>query len=953
MHTERHSSSAPSKEEGILQAIGALAAEAGMPPPLVVKAIKADARRTAHPRRALTNLHRFLLTGFTSAWIRDLNEHKLLRHLLLEIFAQSQFLADILVRNPELFRWLTSTTVLETTATARQYELEASGATALFQRMEKKLDSLKRFHRRELLRIGARQIFKEADVQTTSQELSVLADSIVGTVLDLAYQQMAEGLSAPVPRSLAVIGLGKLGGGELNFSSDIDLMFVYDEDGPLLPLIGRSATLHEYYSRISEFVVRRLSEHTSEGHLYRVDMRLRPDGMSGPLAMSRSATMAYYEGRGELWERQMLIKARVIAGDRSVGERWKKDIRPFVYHRTHLTSPIDEIARIKSRIESALDAGTNIKLGSGGIRDIEFTVQALQLLNGGSDDRLQMANTMQALESLAAAGHLKPTEGAGLRQAYTFLRTVEDRLQLLHGLQEHSLPESSEEKRILARQLGYDSAAAFEKILHRHQRFIRSVFASVFGPAPTGTGMPGGSATIITERDLRKVGFVDAEVAARNLHALVENIPSLGLHDQRRRFLKNVRRWGAPDICLEHLRILADSGPIKRALAQAAGNESAFDLILLICSRSSRYVTLLAREPLLFEALVGRSEDILGAGRGWSFLMQSDLARYKRYNEFKSVLRLLSGETDIRTCTRELSDLADEILRSLVDLLVRSSSDLGRIPVALLGLGKLGGREISFGADLDLVLVYQEGGDSFAARAVNGLGRRLRQELEGIYALDFRLRPEGKNAPLATDFSYYFGYLTDRASLWERQALVRARFLAGEEQFGRRVLETLQQYAFKAALPSGWKNEIRTMRRRMAEERSRRAPQTDLKVGTGGLVDLEFLVQSFQLRFAGQVDEARCQNTFEAIEVLAASGILRKPVAGKILSHLEWMRMLELAVRLNSETQEFVLPGEPDRLQLVAATMGVGPLKRLRDISKKVRKENRIHFMETLSSIPR
>ena len=953
MQAEHHSSPAPSKEEEILHAIGTLAADAGMSPPLVVKAFKADAKRTAHSRRALTNLHRFLLTGFSSAWIRDLNEHKLLRQLLLELFSQSQFLADILVRNPELFRWLTSTTVLKTTATSSQYSAEASGASALFQRMEKKLDSLKRFHRREFLRIGARQIFKEADVQTTSAELSSLADSIVETVLDLAYYQIAEGTSTPVPKGLAVIGLGKLGGGELNFSSDIDLMFVYDEDGPLSPPVGRSATLHEYYSRISEFVVRRLSEHTSEGHLYRVDMRLRPDGTSGPLAMSRAAYMAYYEARGELWERQMLIKARVIAGDRAVGERWRKDVRPFVYHRTHLTSPIDEIANIKTRIESALDSGTNIKLGSGGIRDIEFTVQALQLLNGGSDARLQTASTLQALESLAAAGHLEPTEGSELGGAYTFLRTVEDRLQLLHGLQEHSLPESPEEKRILARQLGYVSAASFEKDLHRHQRAIRSIFVSVFGVASSGKSISLGPTAIATQRELRSAGFTDPASAAQHLHALTTQIPALGMQNQLCVLLKAVRRWGAPDKCLEHLRLLAESVPIKRALAQAAGSESALDLILLICSRSSRYVLLLAREPLLFEALVGRSEDVLGAGRGWSFLMQSDLARYKQYNEFKSVIRLLSGEIDIRKCTRELSDLAEEVLRSVVEREIQSSPDLGRSPVAFLGLWKLGGQEISLGADLDLLMVYQEQGDGSGARAVNGLGRKIRMELERVYAIDFRLRPEGKNAPLATEFGYYSGYLTNRASLWERQALIRARFLAGDEAFGRRVLKTLRHYAFRSGLPPGGKKEIRTMRQRMAEERSKRTPLADLKVGVGGLVDLEFLVQSLQLRFGGEVEDTMCQNTFEAVEILAGSAKLRKPVAAKIVSHLEWMRRLELAIRLNSETQDFVLPGEPDRLQPIAATMGLSSSKRLLDVAMKIRKENRSLFLKTLASIPR
>ncbi len=236
----------PSTEHELYRAIAAFAADAGLSPSLVLKTLKADVMEAAHPRRALTSFHRFLLTGFASTWLRDFQEHRLLQQILLELCSQSQFLADILVRSPELFRWLTSSNVLKLTKTSEQCADEALDAIALFQRLEKKLDALKRFHRRELLRVGARQILREADVTVTSRELSSLADSIITAVLQTAYEQISEGQPGGVEQEMAVIGLGKLGGGELNFSSDIDLMFVYEQDGPLNNPLGRMTTLHEY-----------------------------------------------------------------------------------------------------------------------------------------------------------------------------------------------------------------------------------------------------------------------------------------------------------------------------------------------------------------------------------------------------------------------------------------------------------------------------------------------------------------------------------------------------------------------------------------------------------------------------------------------------------------------------------------------------------------------------------
>jgi glutamate-ammonia-ligase adenylyltransferase len=955
MDVERNHSIAPTTDDQLYHAIGQLAADAGLPPPLFLKNLKSDVRATAHPRRALNSFHRFLMTGFSSAWMRDFDSHRLLQQILLELSSQSQFLADILVRNPELFRWLTSSNVLKITKTRDDYIAEASDAVRLFQRSEKKLDSLKRFQRRELLRIGARQILKEADVSTTSGELSALADAITESVLGMAYDQMGETIRGTVKRELAVIGLGKLGGEELNFSSDVDLVFVYDHDGPLEGSQPRLSTLHEYYCRVAEYVVRRLSEHTAEGHLYRVDMRLRPDGGSGPLAMSRAAYFAYYEARGELWERQMLMKARVIAGDRRVGEGWMEQIQPFIFPKTLLSSPLEEIAKIKARIESKLEDGTNIKLGSGGIRDIEFTVQALQLLNGGNNVNLRQRSTLEALRQLAAARHLKESEGRDLATAYRFLRTVEDRLQLLHGLQKHSIPESLEERRILARQLGFTSMAAFSQKLEFHQARIRKAFGSVFGKK-TGAQKNAGAVLGESQVDpkvIRRLGAQDAQSVQSHIVGIVKEIPDLGDPSRMHRFVELLRKRKAPDWGVKNFLQLASAASIKRTLQQAALNEKALDLLVLIATRSSRLISLLAREPLLFETLVGRPEDLLEAGPGWSFLKTSDLTRYRVYNEFKAVLRFLVGETSAVVMTRELSALADEILASAFRGAAEEVQRAGNVPVALIALGKLGGGEISVGSDLDLILLYKEGSGGVVAKTANALGRNLREKLEHVYEIDFRLRPEGKNSPLATEFEYYKQYFDQRASFWERQSLIKARLIAGDPVFGRQLMEHIAQTAYDLPLPKEWKKEIVSMRDRMAKERSKSLDGIDLKVGIGGLVDLEFLVQTVQMRYGHDIPGLRNANTVEAVEAVRGQRLVSRSDAKGIEGNLEYFRRLEAFIRMNSEVTDFVLPSESDRLQAIVAAMGSSSLTAFRQNIQEMRKTNRKLFSRIIKSLPR
>jgi [glutamine synthetase] adenylyltransferase / [glutamine synthetase]-adenylyl-L-tyrosine phosphorylase len=943
----------PSTEEELYVAIGALVVEAALSPSLVLKQLRADVRTTANSRRALTNFHRFLMTGFSSSWLRDFNEHHLLQQILLELFSQSQFLADILVRNPELFRWLTSTNVLRVAKTDARYRDEIADAIGLFQRAEKKLDSLKRFQRRELLRIGARQILKEADVATTSAELSALADSTLEAVLGLAYTHVAESTQIADQDELAVIGLGKLGGGELNFSSDIDLMFVYEKDGPLEGSAGRLGSLHEYYVRIAEFVVRRLSEHTGAGHLYRVDMRLRPDGSSGPLAMSRSAFSAYYEARGESWERQMLLKARVVAGNKMVGEQWMADLQPFIFPKTLLTSPLDEIARIKTRIEAKIGDAENIKLGSGGIRDVEFSIQALQLLNGGANAGIRHRSTVAAIRSLVTSRHLKAREGNDLESGYHFLRTVEDRLQLLHGLQKHSLPESVEERTILAQQLGYRSANAFSLDLKRHQSRIRAAYLSVFGERGGGKRKSARSSmeSLLESRKLRTFGFAETVGSRKRILEIIALLPELGEPHQLRPLLGIIRSHGAPDWCIENLLLVAASVPIRRSLQLVLSNEGARDLLILLCSRTSRFAGVLAREPLLFESMAGRPEDLLSPEIGWEFLKHSDLVRFRVYNEFKAIVRFLVGESDVLEFTSEVSKVAEGIIQETFEEVVGEIPNARGIPLALLAMGKLGGSEISIGSDLDVVLLYKDGSGANCARTAVAVGRRLSEKLEGVYEIDFRLRPEGKSSPLATEYEYYKKYLVDRASFWERQSLIKARVIVGDQSFAAEVTRHLREFVFEAPMPNHWTKEVLAMRQKMIREHSNKVKDIDLKAGKGGLADLEFLVQSLQLRNGRGHPHLVQANTFDAVTEIVRERLLRKNDARKAEKNLVFLRRLEAHTRMNSETTDFSLPPNGPRLRAIAAAMKATSPAALLRIVNRVRRENHTLFTNVLRTL--
>ncbi len=358
-----------------------IASGCGFSPADLTRALATHLEAAPDADLALSGLLRFAEATLSRAGLfNDLLQHPVLLDMLIRILGDSAFFTDILVRDPGLFRWMTASGVLTVPLKKDDIRAEVQRLSEVFPRAERRLDALRRLLRREVLRVGVQDVLNLADLRATTAQLSVLADVVIDAVLGASIGQMHQKYGIIPDEPFAVIGLGKLGGRELNYSSDVDLLFVYGADGTTQ---GLSCSHHEFFIELAERLVQNLTQSTLEGHMYRVDMRLRPEAGAGALARSLQSYMVYYESRGELWERQMLLKARTVAGSQELGGRFIAALDPFVYPRSFMEHPAESISRIKGRIEATIGDVANVKLMAGGIRDIEFTVQALQLINGG------------------------------------------------------------------------------------------------------------------------------------------------------------------------------------------------------------------------------------------------------------------------------------------------------------------------------------------------------------------------------------------------------------------------------------------------------------------------------------------------------------------------------------------------------------------------------------------
>jgi [glutamine synthetase] adenylyltransferase / [glutamine synthetase]-adenylyl-L-tyrosine phosphorylase len=902
---------------------------------------------------ALNNLERYAEVVDRSVFFGTLAEHPGATPLLARVLGSSQVLADALRRRPSNLAWL-----LEP-ATMRLWfaeDLAADLALTLgpFETREARMNALRRFKYRHLLRIGARDLLGDADLARTTEELSHLADACMAQALAEAAATVRDAYGAPLGAAgsetgLAVVAMGKLGGDELNYSSDIDLMFVYGEDGETAGGPAGRLANGEYFTRVCRELVSLLEEITDEGYAFRVDLRLRPEGRMGPIVLSLDGYRTYYRERSELWERQALIKSRIAAGDANVGARFRDLARETVYRPGVDPRVVPAIRGMKAQIDSAVRAkggeAINVKLGRGGIREIEFVVQALQLLYGGDDAWLREANTLKAVFRLTERGYLAPDLGRLLSQAYVHLRTVEHRLQILHELQTHTLPKDARELGLLARRVGVSGppARAARTFQARHRDVTTAVhraFREFFADRELS---PRAKVRLASLTALRATGFKDPERARHNLQLILEGRPLVPYAAHLSAILARLypmlldALWKSPDpdeALNQFERLLAAAGP-RAGLVELLAKDA--DLLLglvKVCAGGDLLTELLIAQPELLASLANPERLLAKKSKagmrqalaavfapGTTALERRDrLRRIKQAEELAVVWRYVLGVTTIDAYSREMTALAEATLaagwflaqESLVERYGVPRDTSGRfIPVVVVGLGKLGGRELVTGSDLDVFLIFgddgtTDGGERIDAHWFYSLAvERLASILGDItsagvaFPVDLRLRPGSKGSGFASSVAALERYYLEHGDLWERQTLTRARLILGDRALARRVRAALSKLVYGEALPRTALKEIADVRARMERELGRETRgRLHVKYGRGGLVDVEFLAQALQLVHGHDKPDVRRFTTTAVLNGLARAGALPHAAAAELVERYRLLRRISAALRL-------------------------------------------------------
>ncbi|MDP6559550.1 MAG: bifunctional [glutamate--ammonia ligase]-adenylyl-L-tyrosine phosphorylase/[glutamate--ammonia-ligase] adenylyltransferase, partial [Candidatus Binatia bacterium] len=781
---------------------------------------------------------------------------------LFRVLGGSTYLSGLLVREekawPEFF--LRQIKVPQRTTAEHISELAPLRKKEI--QLEQLAKGLRRHKQREILRIGARDL-SSATVQETMRELTALAEASL-QISYLACRSHVERDFGPLHlpgtehnNGFAILGMGKLGGGELNFSSDIDLIYFYEEEeGDSLGGLKGKTGAREFFSRLGERITRVMGDITEDGFVFRTDLRLRPLGRNGPLVQSVNSALLYYESWGQCWERSALIKARPVAGEMELGEKFFRELQPFVYRRYLDFSTVEELREMRMRIEQELlkpgQKERNLKLGPGGIREIEFFTQALQLVNGGYEPGIRDRNTIRALEQLARHGFIPKEEKSSLSEAYLFLRNVEHKIQMLQEQQTHSIPEGEEEEKALARRLGYslrNSRDLFWEDYRRHTAQVRQTFERLFfwaqkeisaDSTPTSAGIWNDlDQEEVAVGELKGLGFENPEKTYHNLLAIRDGAPFSPPSPRRLKVMRTlgpalitgILRSGSPDQALFNLaEFIHRVGARTGFLSLLSENPKTMRLLIDFFAHSQFLTDLFLRRPELLDSLIRvdltrprKSSKEMGKEVTASLAEQEDLEgklnalrRYRGEEFLRIGLHDLGGELELEEIVIQLSDLADACLEGALGLSLQvmnqSYGELRKGKFAILGIGKLGGREIDYNSDLDLIFIYDandkaksKGGTSGKIDA-HGYYTRLGQKLltflsspmtEGIaYKIDMRLRPSGRAGPVVSSLDSFRHYHKTSSELWERQALIKARCAAGDGDLGAATERLARNFAY-------------------------------------------------------------------------------------------------------------------------------------------------------------
>ncbi|MEK7270980.1 MAG: hypothetical protein AAB215_08600 [Planctomycetota bacterium] len=849
------------------------------------------------------------------------------------ILGASEYFTDVCVRDSEFaldFFW-----TMDEDSEARMDsdfdEIEADDFADL--PAARALAALRRAKRRSILRIGSLDYLGLDSLENSMERISRAADRILKAAFRHVERRILGSRNGRLP--LCVLAVGKLGGRELNYSSDVDLIFLHEEQPGIPP---------ERFQCAAEGIVAMLSEVTEDGAAFRVDVRLRPHGIRGPLSTRLERAIDYYRTAARPWERVALVRARTAAGDARVASRFLEAVSPIVYPRMFGHADLEALKALKRRSESEArtrrDPARDLKTGPGGIRDVEFVAQTLCVLYGGKHPALRTGNVLGALKSIRTLGLLPPEEADALADAYRFLRGTEHRVQTLYSLQVYEVPAPPAARAALARRLGFagsDESAEreFSKTLALHRDRVRRLFDRFLGePGPRREGdsrlshwIEAGSADPAEGAEaLGALGFRDPARAARcMLEAATPSPGSLSPPERQREAFARIapriaQRLGAscdPDEGMARLSRLLTQSPAPATLFEGLCERPAvLDALADIASASPYLADIPAAspeslEPMLQALAIPKGRPIPPAAPGGA-----PLGAFRATETLRIAARDLTGLSSPAQTMRALTASAEAAVAEAV----ARASVAGAPRVSILALGRLGGREMGYSSDLDLVFLHDSAADpSACTRVAERIVRILEEEGAG-FRVDARLRPGGKSAPLVASLRSFEAYHAGKGgAFWERLALVRARVIAGPPSLARSAGRAAARSAFQGLASDA--SEAPGLAR-MRERQEKEADADDLKRGPGGLSDIEFLVSFLQILEAPRRPDVRTPSTRLAISRLARAGVLAKPVAKSLAEAFDLLRLVESRIRIVRGLPQDVLPKDAAARDAIAKRSG-------------------------------
>jgi glutamate-ammonia-ligase adenylyltransferase len=927
------------------------------------------------------------------------------RALLDSVFGNSPFLTHCLIAEPAVLRSFLDhgpdVTFAELLKELRADDSEGHDEAAVMRK-------LRIGKRRASLLVGLADLSGRWTLESVTQALSRFADASVSVACAQLLSQalLDEELTLPHPADpewdsgLVVLGMGKLGADELNYSSDIDLVILYDDEK--IAYRGRRS-VQELFVGMARDLVRILELRTGDGYVFRCDLRLRPDPASTPAALSVIAAETYYEAMGQNWERAAMIKARAIAGDKSAGESFLRTLMPFIW-RKHLDfAAIQDIHSIKRQIDAHKGggriavAGHDVKLGRGGIREIEFFVQTQQLIRGGREPGLRQARTLGGLEALAGAGHIDPKTAAELTDCYRFLRMVEHRLQMVDDRQTQRLPDDPEQLAAIATFAGFGDLESFDTAMRGVLRTVERHYARLFEDAPSlgdhgnlvFTGAEDDPDTIAT---LASLGFKQpATVCARirgwhhgHVRAMRSGRARETLTEITPVLLAALGRTADPDAAFMRFDSFLFALPTGVQLFSLLyAKPELLDLIAELMGNAPRLADMLSRRPGLFDVVVSGDffrplpslramiddlkEAILREGHDLEDAMDA-ARRWAAEQRFRVGVQLLRNAVVPERAAEHLSDIADAAITCLLPHVeadfARAHGHLPGRGLALLALGKLGSREMTANSDLDLILIYDQVDNSILSDGRKPVppetyyGRLTQRLIAGftaataegtLYDVDMRLRPSGNKGPIAASLESFRIYHRKEAWTWERMALTRARVIVAAPAMRRAVARVIRDALVHPRDPEDIRRDVADMRERMAAEHKANSPW-EVKHRRGGLVDIEFIAQYLQLRWGRQHTSLLKRNTVAVLREATSLKLLSRADADALLAaHHLWTSVQQvLRVSIEGMFDEASLPGRLG--EVLAHAAGVPDFATLESEMRKSAVQARAVYQRLLAS---